>query len=226
MLAGRRAFAGGSAAAVIGAIVHKDAEPLKAPPALAAIVNKCLTKSPDGRYQTATELRVALEGASTRAASGIKRPTIVKALAVSLLVIACAGAGFYLKGRKSGGIGSIAVLPLENRSNDPEADYISDGITESVNNSLARLPNLKVTPHSVASHYKGKPIDLQKIGDDLGVQSVLTGQVGQQAQNFTIDVELDDVRNGKELWGQRYDAKLADLLAVQNYIATEVFQRL
>jgi eukaryotic-like serine/threonine-protein kinase len=226
MLAGHRAFAGGSAAAIIGAIVHKEPETLKAPPALAAIVNKCLTKSPDGRYQTATELRVALEGASTRAASKITRPTIVKALAASLLVIACVGAGFYLKGRKTGGIGSIAVLPLENRSNDPQADYISDGITESVNNSLARLPNLKVTPHSVASHYKGKPIDLQKIGDDLGVQSVLTGQVGKQAQNFTIDVELDDVRSGKELWGQQYNAKLTDLLSVQNQIATEVSQRL
>ena len=62
------------------------------------------------------------------------------------------------------------MLPLENLSNDPNADYISDGITESVNNSLARLPNLKVVPHSVASRYKGKAVDTQKVGDELGVQ--------------------------------------------------------
>ena len=72
MLAGRRAFSGGSAAATIGAIVHKNPDPLDAPPALEAIVRKCLSKSPDGRFQTATDLRQALEGASTRGISGIK----------------------------------------------------------------------------------------------------------------------------------------------------------
>jgi serine/threonine protein kinase/tetratricopeptide (TPR) repeat protein len=226
MLSGRRAFSGGSAAAIIGAIVHKNPEPLNAPPALDAIVRKCLSKSPDGRFQTATELRRALEGASTWGVSGIKRRTIALAIAVSLLVIGAVTVGIYLTGSKTGRIASIAVLPLENRSNDPDAEYISDGITESINNSLARLPNLKVIPRSVAFHYKGKAMDVQKVGEELGVQAVLTGRVGQRGDDLTVGVELDDVRNGKQLWGEQYNRKLADLLAVQSDIAREVSQRL
>jgi len=144
----------------------------------------------------------------------------------SLIVIGAGGLGIYLKGSKTGGIDSIAVLPLENRSNDPEADYISDGITESINNRLARLPSLKVTPHSVAFHYKGKSIDFQRVGNTLGVESVLTGRVTLRGDELTIGVELDDVRNGKQLWGEQYNRKVADLLAVQNDIAREVSQRL
>ena len=148
------------------------------------------------------------------------------AIAVSLLVIASAGVGIYLKRSKTSEIDSVAVLPLENRSSDPDADYISDGVTESINNSLARLPSLRVIPHSVASHYKGKAMDVQKVGDELHVQSVLTGRIAQRGDDLTIDVELDDVRNGKQIWGEQYHRKLADLLAVQSDIAREVSQRL
>ena len=144
---------------------------------------------------------------------------------MSLLVIASAGVFIYLR-RSKAGIDSIAVLPLENRSNDPDAEYISDGVTESINNSLARLPSLKVTPHSVALHYKGKAMDVQKVGDELGVQAVLTGDVRQRGDDLTINVELDDIRNGKQLWGEQYNRKVADLLAVQSDIAREVSQRL
>ncbi len=225
MLAGRRAFSGGSSAATLGAIVHKNPESLNAPPALEAIVRKCLSKSPDGRFQTATDLRQALEEASTRGISGLKRRAIALAFAVSLLVISCAGVFIYLR-RSKVGIASIAVLPLENRTNDPDAEYISDGVTESINNSLARLPSLKVTPHNVALHYKGKAMDVQKIRDELGVQTVLTGDVRQRGDDLTINVELDDIRNGKQLWGEQYNRKVADLLAVQSDIAREVSQRL
>ena len=202
MLAGRRAFSGGSSAATLGAIVHKNPEPLNAPPALEAIVRKCLSKSPDGRFQTATDLRRALEAASTTGHFGNQTAHDALIIAVGLLVIAAVGAVIYLKGSKAG-IDSIAVLPLENRSNDPDADYISDGVTESINNSLARLPNLKVIPHSVALHYKGKAMDVQKVGDELGVQAVLTGDVRQRGDDLTINVELDDIRNGKQLWGEQ-----------------------
>jgi eukaryotic-like serine/threonine-protein kinase len=226
MLAGRRAFSGGSAAATIGAIVHKNPEHLDAPPALEAIVRRCLSKSPDERFQTATDLRRALEGAPTRGSSGIKRHKILLAIAASLVVIVSTGVGIYLKGSRADRIDSIVVLPLENRSNDPDADYISDGITESVNNSLAQLPSLKVIPHSVALHYKGKGVDAQKIGEQLGVQAVLTGRVGQRGDDLTIGVELDDVRNGKQLWGEQYNRKVTDMLSMQSDIAREVSRRL
>jgi serine/threonine protein kinase/tetratricopeptide (TPR) repeat protein len=225
MLAGRRAFPGGSAAAIIGAIVYKEPEPLTAPPALQSIVRKCLSKSPDARFQSATDLRVALEAASTRGIPRGRRRTIALAIVAGVLIAALAAA-FYWKGHGKGRIDSIVVLPLENHSNNPEADYISDGITESVNNSLARLPEVKVIPHSVAMHYKGKPVDAQKVGDELGVQSVLTGSVTQRDDALTVAVELDDVRNGKELWGEQYQRKMGDMLAVQSDIAREVSQRL
>jgi eukaryotic-like serine/threonine-protein kinase len=228
MLAGRRAFGGGSAAAIIGAVIYKEPEPLTAPPAVQAIVSKCLAKSPAGRFQSASDLRRALEGASIRD-RGIppgKRRVIAGAIAAVLLLMAFAGAGLYWMRSRTRAIESIAVLPLENRSNNADADYISDGITESVNNSLARLPNLKVIPHSVALHYKGKQIDSQKVGDELKVQSVLTGSVTPQGDGLRVNVELDDIRDGKELWGQQYNRKAAELLAVQNDIAREVSQRL
>jgi serine/threonine protein kinase len=129
MLAGRRAFKGGSAAATIGAIVHKTPDPLNAPPALKAIVLKCLSKSPENRFQTATDLRQALEGASTSGesiVSGIGKHKLAMAAAAGLLAIGAIGFGFYLKGSGTGAIDSIAVLPLDIRSNDTDADYISD----------------------------------------------------------------------------------------------------
>ena len=228
MLSGHRAFAGESAAAIIGAIIHKNPEPLQAPPALEAIVRKCLSKSPNDRFQSATELRQALESASTQGPSGSRRYAISAAIGVAMFVIAAAVAWHYLHLRSSstGAIDSIAVLPLENHSNDPNADYISDGVTESINNSLARLPDLKVIPHSVAFHYKGKAMDVQQVGEELGVQAVLTGRVAQRGDDLTIGVELDDVRSGKQLWGEQYNRKMADLLAVQNEIARSVSQRL
>jgi eukaryotic-like serine/threonine-protein kinase len=226
MLSGHRAFSGSSAAAIIGAIVYKDPPPLSAPPALQAIVRKCLAKSPDARYQSATELRLALAGASTRGIPRGKPRTVALVIAAVALLIGLLGAGIYFMKSRAGQNDSIVVLPLQNQTNDPDADYISDGITESINNSLARLPNLKVVPHSVASRYKGKPVDAQKVGDELGVTSVLTGSVAQRGDNLRVNVELDDVRDGKQRWGQQYNRKLDDLLAVQNDIAHEVSQRL
>ena len=226
MLSGHRAFSGSSAAAIIGAIVYKDPPPLAAPPALQAIVRKCLAKAPDARYQSATDLRLALASASTRGIPrGSTRTAALLAVGVALL-ICLLGAGIYFMRSRASQNDSIVVLPLQNQTNDPDADYISDGITESINNSLARLPNLKVVPQSVASRYKGKPVDAQKVGDELGVTTVLTGTVAQRGDNLRVNVELDDVRDGKERWGQQYNRKLDDLLAVQSDIAREVSQRL
>jgi serine/threonine protein kinase/Tfp pilus assembly protein PilF len=226
------------------------------PDDLARVIRRCLEKDPRYRFQTARDVSnefrdltrqeiqkrstttsqpvvvtaadspQASEAASPRSSPRGQRRTLTFAIALTLLLIAAAGVGIYLKGSRTGRIDSIAVLPLENRSNDPDADYISDGITESINNSLARLPSLKVTPHSVALHYKGKAMDMQKVGDELGVQSVLTGRVVQRGDDLTLEVELDDIRNGKQLWGEQYHRKVADLLAVQNDIAREVSQRL
>jgi eukaryotic-like serine/threonine-protein kinase len=181
------------------------------------------TQTGTGPIQTAVGLR---EGISVLGISRIKRGIIPLVIAFSLLVIGFGGVAIYRRTSKPSGIDSIAVLPLENRSNDPEADYISDGVTESITNSLARLPGLKVTPHSVAFHYNANSSDVHKVGGALGVQSVLTGRVSLRGDDLTIGVELDDVRNGQQLWGEQYNRKVADLLAVQNDIAKAVSQRL
>jgi TolB-like protein/Tfp pilus assembly protein PilF len=159
--------------------------------------------------------------------TGIKQHKLAVAIVAGVLLIGAVVFVVYTKTRNSTtAIESIAVLPFENRSNDPEVDYISDGLTESINNSLTHLPNLKVIPHSVAFHYKGKPMDAQKFGDELRVNAVLIGRVALRGDNLTIGVELDDVRNGKQLWGEQYDRKVSDLLAVKSDIAREVSQRL
>ena len=232
MLAGHRAFSGDSIASTLGAILHKTPDPLNVPPGLNSIVFKCLSKLPSARYQTASELMTALTKAVTGSSSGIDRiashsnRVMIAVALLTLSGIVAVGTGMYLKKSKSGQIDSIAVLPLDMRSTDPEADYISDGIAESINNSLAQLPSLKVIPYSVALHYKGKAVDIQRTGDALQVQTLLTGRVTQHGDNLSIGVELDDVRDGKQLWGQQYSGKVGDLLRVESDIAMEVSQRL
>ncbi|HEY6118463.1 MAG TPA: tetratricopeptide repeat protein, partial [Pyrinomonadaceae bacterium] len=181
--------------------------------------------------QTATGSAASLATPAASSAeyivTGIKQHKLAVAIVVGALLTGSIGLVVFTKTRgTTNAIESIAVLPFENRSNDPEADYISDGLTESINNSLTHLPNLKVIPHSVAFHYKGKPMDAQKFGDELRVSAVLVGRVVQRGDTLTISVELDDVRNGKQLWGEQYDRKVSDLLAVKSDIAREVSQRL
>ena len=251
MATGRRPFEGSSSAELISAILRDTPPPVTdirpdLPSDLARIVRRCLEKDPRHRVQTArdvsNEFRDLRTRAETRRPSGaarteqslsptqhtsrIKRHTIAWAIAVILLVIGAVGIAAYLKTSKPGQIDSIAVLPLENLSNNADSDYIPDGITESINNSLARLPSLTVIPHSVAFHYKGKAIDVRKVGEELHVQAVLAGSVAQRGGDLFINVELDDIRNGKQLWGEQYHRELSDLLAVQSDIAREVSQRL
>ncbi|HLE63794.1 MAG TPA: protein kinase [Pyrinomonadaceae bacterium] len=185
------------------------------------------TKSAEAPSRSVAGSTVTQASSAEYIVTGIKQHKLAVVIVVGVLLIGAIGFVVYTKTRNSAStIESIAVLPFENRSNDPDADYISDGLTESINNSLTHLPNLKVIPHSVAFHYKGKPMDAQKFGDELRVNAVLIGRVVQRGDNLTISVELDDVRNGKQLWGEQYDRKVADLLAVKSDIAREVSQRL
>jgi serine/threonine-protein kinase len=222
MLAGKRAFSGGSTIALLGAILHQDPEPLNAPPALGAIVRKCLAKSPDARFQSASQLRQALQAASL----STPRRSLAVAAGIIAAALAIAGLLLFLYFRKPSQIDSIVVLPLDIKSTDPDGEYISDGITESLNNSLARLPGLRVVPHSIALRYKGKSQELQKIGTTLGVETVLAGRVVQRGEEVTVAVELDDVAQGKQLWGNSYQRKVADLLSIQRDIARQVSRKL
>jgi len=229
LLAGQRAFPGASIASALGAILHREPDPLDAPRPVAAIVSRCLAKQPARRFQTATGLRAALQ----RAASGERglrdrmRPRRLTVAAAMIAITAAAvSLAAFLWSRTGGSIDSIAVLPLEMTSSDPNADYISDGIAMSVGNRLARMRGLKVAPGSATRRYKGKAEDYQKVGSALGVATILSGRVALRGDDLSIDMELDDVRAGKQLWGQHYTRKVADLLMVQDDIANEVSQRL
>jgi serine/threonine-protein kinase len=121
---------------------------------------------------------------------------------------------------------SIAVLPFDNQNRDPDTDYLSDGIPESIINSLSQLSQLKVMARSAVFQYKGKEVDPRKVGRDLGVRAVLMGRLIQQGNNLTIRTELVNVSDGTELWGQQYNRKLADVFAVQEEIAKEISEKL
>ncbi len=146
-----------------------------------------------------------------------------------LLAIIALGGFFgyrYFKPASGGSINSIAVLPFQNRSGDPNSEYLSDGLAESLIYRLTQLPNLKVSPTSAVIRYKGKDTDVVKIASELGVDSVMTGRLAQIGDNLTISVELVDVRNNTLLWGEQYDRKMTDLLATQREIATTIAQKL
>src|SRR6266567_4814492 len=121
---------------------------------------------------------------------------------------------------------SIAVLPFDNQNRDPNTEYLSDGIPESIINSLSQLPQLRVMARSTVFSYKGKDVDPRKVGNDLGVHAVLMGRLIQQGDNLTIRTELVNVADGTELWGQQYNRKLADVFAVQEEIAKEISEKL
>ena len=155
---------------------------------------------------------------------GAKR-VIAAVVAVALLVGGFFGYRYFMPA-SAGQISSIAVLPFQNRSGDPNAEYLSDGLAESLIYRLTQLPNLKVSPTSSVIRYKGKDADVASIAKDLAVDAVMTGRLAQIDDKLTISVELVDVRNSKLLWGAQYDRTMSDLLATQREIAAEIVSKL
>ena len=121
---------------------------------------------------------------------------------------------------------SIAVLPFNNQNRDPDTDYLSDGIPESIINSLSQLPNLKVMSRNSVFHYKGKDIDAPAVAKELKVQALLTGRMTQRGDGLSISVELINGQDNSQIWGQQYNRKLADVFAVQEEIAREISEKL
>lgn len=157
-----------------------------------------------------------------------KRSVIVAAAFAFVLVI---GAGvWFFKFRTSANAGdsikSIAVLPFQNNSNDPDTEYLSDGLAESLIFRLSQLPGLKVSPTSSVMRYKGKETDIARVARELGVDTVMTGHLLKRGDDFDISVELVDVHNNKTLWGEQYSRKMSDLMRTQREIAASVTKKL
>ena len=123
-------------------------------------------------------------------------------------------------------IESIAVMPFVNESGDPDAEYLSDGMTETLISSLSKLPKLNVKARSSVFRYKGKEIDLPQIARELNVQAILTGRVTQRGDNLTVSLELADTQTENTLWSEKYNRKIADVFAVQEEIASDVSEKL
>ena len=117
---------------------------------------------------------------------------------------------------------SIAVLPFVNASGDPNSDYLSDGIAESITDSLAQVPRMQVIARSTAFRYKGKNVDPMTVGKELHVRGVVTGQLITRGNTLILRAALTDVKKGTQVWGEQYDRKLADVLAVQRDLAQEI----
>ena len=204
------------------------------PTKLEEITSKALEKDRDVRYQHASDIKADLKrlkrdtesGKTT--SSGTATPlwsrwtmligAVVLVFAVAVIVVAA----FYTGSRDHAPIKSVAVLPFANATGDPNTEYLSDGITEGVIDKLSGLPNLKVISRTSAFRYKQREIDPQKVAKELGVESLVTGRVIQRGDDLSVSAELVDAREDKQLWGEQYSRKLADIHSVQQEIATAV----
>jgi eukaryotic-like serine/threonine-protein kinase len=246
MATGQQAFTGSTSAVIFDSILHKaPSSPIRLnpelPDELERIINKALEKDRTLRYQHAADMRSDLQRLKRDSdsgksaviavdATGAKQPLLsrhrVLFAALILVILALIGASIYLYLGRGEVIDSIAVLPFVNVSGDPDTEYLSDGISESLINSLAQLPNLRVVPRNMTFRYKGKDVDAQKIGKDLNVRAILMGRVIQRGDSLNVQTELVDVPKESQLWGAQYNRKLADILAVQEEITTEISDKL
>ena len=152
----------------------------------------------------------------------VSRRTAIIA-AAALAVVAAAGVYYSRMDRP---LDSLAVLPFVNVGGDPGTEYLSDGISESIINNLSQLPGLSVRSFSAVMHYRGSEISPEVAGRDLKVRAVLTGRVVHHGDDFSISAEMVDVSSNRQIWGNRYNRKLADILAIQEQISRDISERL
>jgi eukaryotic-like serine/threonine-protein kinase len=240
MAAGHRPFAGRTNVELSSAILRDPPAPLPAhvPGTLGRVVGKCLAKDPAQRYQHSSEVRAALEATPADAAPEVHgsppsvraRPRLAAWTAVAATVL---GAGLFVltprDRQRSGPFGnptSVAILPLINATGDATAEYLSDGISDALINSLSQLPQLRVMARGTVFSYKGKEVDPRKIGQELDVRVVFSGRLTQQDDTTVVHANLANAHDGTQIWGERYTRALADLPELQDGIAGDILQQL
>ena len=242
MATGRMAFSGNTSAVIFDSLLHKaPASAARANPELPSeldrIINKALEKDRALRYQSAAEMladlkRLRRDSSSTRVEIAAeqtqpKKKTLLWAISRLIVLALLAGAAFLWKSRSdSGQITSVAVMPFVNASNNADSEYLSDGITESLINNLSQLPNLTVMARSSVFRYKGHDVDPQTVAKELKVQALVTGRIVQHGDQLIISSELIDARTSRNLWGDQYDRKVSDALAVQQEITGAISAKL
>ena len=244
MATGALPFRGESSGVIFKAIL--DGTPTSAvrlnpdlPPKLEEIINKTLEKDRNLRYQHASEIRTDLrrlkrDTESTRIAATqaspdktLKRGKLWVVLSACIIAIGlAAGGASYLRSGRTAHIDSIAVLPFTNGGGDANNEYLSDGVTESLIASLTHVPELKVKSRNSVFRYKGKDVDVQKVGNDLGVSALVSGRLVPRGDSIEVSAELTDVRDNTELWGQHYSLKRADVIRLPQQIAGDIAEKL
>src|SRR5579862_1626660 len=243
MATGRQAFRGRTGGAIIEAVLTRQPAAVRSvnpemPERLEKIIEGALHKDRDQRYQHAggmvadlqrlkreTDLATQERGGNrqSEATPGASlAPRVEKRKAQS----ATGRTPTQRTERASRAIGSLAVIPFENLTRDPENDYLSDGIPGSLINILAMVPRLRVIAQSTVFRYKGRRIDPQAVGRELNVRAVLTGRMMQSGGSLRIGTELVDVATGTQLWGAQFDRKPGDIFAVQDEISNEISEKL
>jgi eukaryotic-like serine/threonine-protein kinase len=227
----------------------EDSPPLRR---IQEILDKALAKAPEDRYERIEDMRSDLQEVQREidVDSSIGN-TLTDAPRTAAPAVPASPAGFWTTPRKiaaasavlvlilalffiafranrptepASTINSLAVLPFTN--NDPNNEYLSDGITESLIESLSRMPDLKVKSSSTVFHYKGRETDPKKLGRELGVHALLSGSVSQVGDDLSVSVELIDVRDDSHIWGERYSRKVSEVVALPQQISRDVSQRL
>jgi serine/threonine protein kinase len=250
MATGVLPFSGETAGVIFYEILGGTPEPARRrnpalPEDLERIINKCLEKDRNLRYQHAADIRTDLQrlkrdSETTKIALPELRTGTVKARKLAIkprklvilfafvaVVFALAAAGWwYLRSGRLHEINSIAVLPFTNAGGDNNTDYLSDGVTESLIENLAHVPGLKVKSRNSVFHYKGKDVDVQKVGNELGVSAVVIGRVVPRGDNIEVSADLTDVKDSTEIWGQHYNGTSADIISLQQRIAGDIAEKL
>jgi TolB-like protein/Flp pilus assembly protein TadD/tRNA A-37 threonylcarbamoyl transferase component Bud32 len=212
MLAGRTPFVGPTAQAIIAQCFTNPPPPLRTvradvPEWTERVVTKALAKEPGDRYATAAQLSQAL-----------KPPGGVATLS--------GGASGATAALASGTPKSIAVLPFVNMSADPDNEYFTDGIAEEIINALTKIGALRVAARTSAFAFKGKNLDIRRVGEQLSVGTVLEGSVRKAGNRLRVTAQLVNVADGYHLWSERYDRELEDVFAIQDEIAGNIVRAL
>ncbi len=231
MATGQPPFGGASGAVVVTALLRdtprrpSESNP-EIPAKLDEIIFKALEKDRDTRYRHASAMLTDLRRVQTDKPAAWLSSGRMKELGLVVAVLAVA-LGFYFYANQSGpAINSLAVLPFAIAGGDPETEYLSDGVTESLINRLSQLPDFTVMSSNSVLRYKGKPGDAQAAGRELKVQAILTGRLVQRGDQLSVSVELVDVRNDAHLWGEEYQRKRSDILAMQDDISRDIADKL
>ena len=232
---GRLPFSGGSPTETIERIAHARPDAIARfnydlPAELERIIRRCLEKDPEDRYQTAKDLFIELKhlkrdselGAVVATAPRVARRLPWPALSIGALVLVAAAIGLFWFSGDSERIDSLAVLPFENGSADPDTEYFSDGVTESIISSLSQLPNVKVISRNSAFHYKGRTIDAEAVGRELDVEALVLGRIVQRGDELSVSAELVRTHDSGQIWGEQYQLKAADIFTIQENIAREI----